>query len=69
MKAFWRRGGDGLFHLYLRGDGHSIFHIKFSTLCMKEWMSTIQYDRPKPYPPTESLCQDCLANIPKGCKT
>jgi hypothetical protein len=44
--------------------------MNFSSLCWREWISTIQEGRPKPYPPpAEQQCTHCIANIPKGCKT
>lgn len=70
MKAYWRPGGDGkTFHLFFHHFKRHAMGIHYSSLCMQEWMSTIWYDKPKPYPPTENLCEDCLAAIPKGCKT
>lgn len=69
VKAFWRPGGDGTFHLFYKAFDRHPLGIRFSTLCNKEWMSTIKYWKPKPYPPTENLCEVCLTSIPKGCKT
>jgi hypothetical protein len=72
MKAFWRRGGgeDRNYHLFTRTAKNSNLGMVFSSLCWREWISTIQEGRPKPYPPeAEQQCKACLAAIPKGCKT
>lgn len=70
MKAFWRLGGDGLWHLYVRTGKNSRLGMNFSTLCGREWADTIKYNRPRPYPPPlERRCEACGTSIPKGCKT
>jgi len=70
-KAYWRPGGTGeKCHLFFKHFKYHPMGIRFSSLCMQEWTSTIWYDKPKPYPPpVEKQCAECLALLPKGCKT
>ena len=39
--------------------------MNFSTLCMRHWTSTVWFDKPKPYPPTDaaSCCSVCVKEL------
>jgi hypothetical protein len=62
----WRPILDDGYHAFVRSGKNSSLGMNFTSLCERFWMSTIKYYKPKPYPPTTDLCEECKRVMEKN---